>query len=518
MGQLKDIHHEVTVMKGLCHPGIISLQASFEGKEHVIIVMNRVAGGTLFDRIIKCKNYTEEMAAGAVNNLLEALRYLHATGIAHRDIKPENLLLRNVYKDGREEEMTDVVLADFGLASHAPMNATCGSPCYVAPEVIIAGFGEQYHRKSEPYGPRCDVWSLGVVLYVMLSGRFPFSAPGNSRNALFNLIISAELRFHGQVWDGVSDDAKDFIRKLLTKDPHARPSAADALQHRWITGVELSAPLQRNASLAQSVQELKAFTMRKHVNTAMSMYRVAGRLFKAGTGGLNLDHVPAFLKYVKLDAKNPFEHRIPVQSQSRADLIYTVDLEKIGRGLTSGGSATVNKAHALNAVCSCPSVRVCRHIQYVYQYLFMGETDQVPPHMADCEERRTDLVDKLAQSDINVCHSLPLAGAASALTWSFTATDIPWVRAASAAVLAGTAWRLQNTHARSKALHEELQRAEDFLLLAWKFKHAFDLTPETERKSVLTGSMLPGAVDAFAAAGKLRSKGGTDSPRLGSPH
>ena len=474
MGQLKDIYQEVNVMRGLLHEHIISLKGSFEGNEHVIIVMNRVAGGTLFDRIIRCKNYTEEMAAGATRNLLQALKYLHASNIAHRDIKPENLLLRNVYKEGSEKEMTDVVLADFGLAASCPMNATCGSPCYVAPEVVIAGFGDMYHRKCEPYGASCDVWSLGVVLYVMLSGRFPFSAPGNSRNALFNLIISAELRFAGAVWDTVSDDAKDFIRTLLIKDPAVRPTAINALEHRWITGRELSAPLQRNASLAQSVQELKKFTMRRHVNTAMSMYRVAGQLFKSAGGGLKLDNIPAFLKYVKIDPSNPFEPRIPVQSQSRADLIYTVDVERIGRGASCGGGATNNKAHVLNAVCACPSVRVCRHIQYVYQALFMGEGEEVRPHISDCEERRLDILGEISATSVTVCSAAPftLGGAAAGYA---AAIGERGAVAAAVLALAGGAWRLHQNHEKLASLHAELQRCEDFLLCAWKFKHAFDL-------------------------------------------
>eukprot|EP00754_Rhynchopus_humris_P012261 Rhum_TRINITY_DN14277_c24_g1::Rhum_TRINITY_DN14277_c24_g1_i1::g.77913::m.77913 len=428
MGQLKDIYNEVKVMKGLNHPNIISLLGSFEGKEHIIIVMNRVAGGTLFDRIIKCKNYTEKMAAGAVNNLMQALSYLHAANIAHRDIKPENLLLRNPYIDGSEGEMTDVVLADFGLAATAPMKATCGSPCYVAPEVVLAGFGERYHRPCEPYDPRCDVWSLGVVLYVMLCGRFPFSAPGNSRNALFNLIVTAELRFAHPTWDDVSGDAKDFIRRLLIKDPSQRPSSSEALRHPWITGVDLSSPLQRNASLAQSVAELKAFTLRKHVQAAMSVYRVAGALFS--TSSAKVDNIPAFLKYVKNNPESPFEQSIPVQSQSKGATIHTVHLGKIGRS-DRKVAATNNKAHFLNTLCSCPSVSVCRHIQYVYQWLFMGEGDEIPPHITGCEERRSELLERLDQLALqrnNNCSVATFgcaswaAGAATAVGMSAVAT------------------------------------------------------------------------------------------------
>eukprot|EP01059_Diplonema_ambulator_P012547 TRINITY_DN2290_c0_g1_i2.p1 TRINITY_DN2290_c0_g1~~TRINITY_DN2290_c0_g1_i2.p1 ORF type:complete len:358 (+),score=115.81 TRINITY_DN2290_c0_g1_i2:608-1681(+) len=286
IGELKDIWHEVNIMKDLNHKGIVYLHGNYEGDENIIIIMNRVNGGTLFHRIIALKHYTEEHAALAIKNLLEALAYLHSEGIAHRDLKPENLLLKNKMEDTEDslKALTEVVIADFGLASRPPLTSTCGSPCYLAPEVITATFGSQFKKATGPYDTRCDVWSLGVVLYVMLSGKLPFA--GTTRTALFNQILNAEVRFPSStVWDTVSTDAKHFISSLLTKDPQNRPTSAEALKHRWITGEGLLQPLQRVTALAQSVKELKAFTMRKHVAAAMSVYRV-GALF-SGKGGMH---------------------------------------------------------------------------------------------------------------------------------------------------------------------------------------------------------------------------------------
>eukprot|EP01060_Flectonema_neradi_P035779 TRINITY_DN667_c1_g4_i1.p1 TRINITY_DN667_c1_g4~~TRINITY_DN667_c1_g4_i1.p1 ORF type:complete len:612 (+),score=86.75 TRINITY_DN667_c1_g4_i1:2164-3999(+) len=522
-GELQDLMNEVKIMRGLQHQNIISLFGSYEGKEHIIIVMNRVAGGTLFERIVTCKHYTEHIASLTVQRLLEALTYLHQKGIAHRDIKPENLLLRNkpppedAQSDEYERQMSDVVIADFGLACKPPGTATCGSPCYVAPEVILVGFGDNFptYPKKTEYSTKCDVWSLGVVLYVMLSGRFPFAATGRSRINLFNAIVGTNVRFTGSTWDGISEDAKSFISDLLTKDPVRRPTAKEALSHSWITGEDLKSPLhQRSAYLQESVAELKAFSMKRHVLNAMSVYRQAGGLFHYSS--LN---IPAFRKYIVVNPKAPFSLRIPVQSQSNKEVVYTVDLSKLGRRMIGINSATSIKGHRLQTVCSCSSVRVCRHIQYVFQWLFMGDRDKhISPHLADCEELRLELLDKVAAVSNSTLRSIvPVVGATALLSRMAPSDPMSVVTdgnskeqasllgSVAAAGLSG--WFMFKTVQKNRKAIETLQQCEDFILASHKLKAALDSTPESERKSVLTGGskQMAGAL-AFTQAGEARRK------------
>eukprot|EP01064_Diplonema_japonicum_P029756 TRINITY_DN488_c5_g1_i1.p1 TRINITY_DN488_c5_g1~~TRINITY_DN488_c5_g1_i1.p1 ORF type:complete len:574 (+),score=118.90 TRINITY_DN488_c5_g1_i1:25-1746(+) len=504
IGELKDIWHEVNIMRDLNHKGIIYLYGNYEGDENIIIVMNRVNGGTLFNRIIAMRHYTEEMAAEAVRNLLSGLDYLHTAGIAHRDIKPENLLLKNKMSDTTDnmKAMTEVVIADFGLACRPPMKTTCGSPCYLAPEVITATFGQQFNKKSGHYDTKCDIWSLGVVLYVMLSGKFPFA--GTSRTSLFQQILNNGIRFPSpSVWDAVSSDAKHFISSLLTKDPTHRPSAAEALKHRWITGEGLLQPLQRGTDLTESVKELKAFTMKKHVSAALSVYRVAGALFNNQQNDTTL----AFRKYIKADLTDPFSERIMLQSQSNKEVMYTVDLGVFGRRMIGSNSATGGKAHRMMDVCNCPSNKICRHIQYVYQWLFVGDrAEEVVPHVSDCEERRLELLEKMKDGQEGLCKGVvPAALAAATLGGCAAARNA--IGCAAAGILFGIGGHLFSQSATEVgAAFQKLQNADEFILCCWKFKHAFDLTPESERKSVLSGDMvLPGAL-AFTKAGLDRKQ------------
>ena len=173
---------------------------------------------------------TERQAALVVRQLLRGLNYMHKTlNIAHRDIKAENVL----FKSADISDMT-IKLCDFGFATSfveenpKSLQKIVGSPYYIAPEVLLAS----------SYDYRCDLWSLGILLYFMLSHTFPFK--GLTNDEIFHSIKREKLKFDGIIWDGISETAKDFIAKLLTKSPVIRMTAVDALEHPYLHKVSNS--------------------------------------------------------------------------------------------------------------------------------------------------------------------------------------------------------------------------------------------------------------------------------------
>jgi len=195
-------------------------------KKYLYIILEYAEGGELFDYILK-KTITEDDARTLFKQLLDAVNYLHQHEIAHRDLKPENILL---------DEYGKIKLSDFGLARFlgeaAWMTTLCGTPQYVAPEVIKIGMSDSEQEKNEGYGYAVDMRSLGVCLFMMLTKELPFDE--NDRFALFKRISTGYYQFDGKL---VSDEAKDLISRLLVIDPQLRLVAQEALQHPWILNI-----------------------------------------------------------------------------------------------------------------------------------------------------------------------------------------------------------------------------------------------------------------------------------------
>lgn len=235
------IYREISFLKQVHHPNIIAMNDVYEDKDEVNIVMEMCYGGELFDKIVEkaalggdgnrwvpsC--FRERDAARIIHSILSATSYLHSKDIVHRDIKPENILF--VEKDNDE---SPVKLIDFGLSIRHPQGAkplttTVGTAYYMAPELIAGS-----------YDRSCDLWSIGAVTYVMLSGRPPFNGPTD--DVIFKKILRGLDRHKmetSNAWNGVSYQAKDFIRCLLNMDPESRWTADMALEHPWLKTVRL---------------------------------------------------------------------------------------------------------------------------------------------------------------------------------------------------------------------------------------------------------------------------------------
>eukprot|EP00906_Rhabdomonas_costata_P005735 RCo008528 len=222
--RLSNLKTEVDILMQVAHPNIVNLREVFEDENNVYLIMDLMMGGELFDRI--CTDYpmgySEKTSSQIVKKILEAVEYLHSKGVIHRDLKPENLLY------ARPDDDSDVRLSDFGLAKiykgDIVVKTACGSPNYVAPEVLI--------DLQEGYNFSVDMWSIGVILYVLLCGFCPFFA--DNTPALFNLITTGSYSFPSPYWDHISDGAKDLIRHLLDINCKTRYTPRQALDHHWI--------------------------------------------------------------------------------------------------------------------------------------------------------------------------------------------------------------------------------------------------------------------------------------------
>ncbi|KAK9713243.1 hypothetical protein RND81_06G014100 [Saponaria officinalis] len=219
---VEDVKREVKILKELTgHENVVQFYDAFEDENFVYIVMELCEGGELLDRILAKKDsrYTEKDAAVVVRQMLKVAAECHLHGLVHRDMKPENFLFKSSKEDS-PLKATDFGLSDF-INPGRKFSDIVGSAYYVAPEVL--------KRKS---GPESDVWSIGVITYILLCGRRPFW--DKTEDGIFKEVLRGKPDFGRKPWPTISNSAKDFVKKLLVKDPRARLTAAQALSHQWV--------------------------------------------------------------------------------------------------------------------------------------------------------------------------------------------------------------------------------------------------------------------------------------------
>ncbi|XP_055289559.1 ribosomal protein S6 kinase alpha-3-like [Moschus berezovskii] len=207
------------------HPNIITLKDVYDDGKYVYVVTELMKGGELLDKILRQKFFSEQEASAVLFTITKTVEYLHAQGVVHRDLKPSNILY--VDESGNPESIR---ICDFGFAKQLRAeNGLLMTPCYtanfVAPEVL----------KRQGYDAACDIWSLGVLLYTMLTGYTPFAnGPDDTPEEILARIGSGKFSLSGGYWNSVSDTAKDLVSKMLHVDPHQRLTAALVLTHPWI--------------------------------------------------------------------------------------------------------------------------------------------------------------------------------------------------------------------------------------------------------------------------------------------
>ncbi|XP_074550139.1 serine/threonine-protein kinase H1-like [Halichoeres trimaculatus] len=233
---------ELAVLHRVSHPNVIQLIQVFQSPQRVYVVLELATGGELLERVVSRGHFTERDATRALQMALAGVGYLHRLGITHRDLKPENLLY---YHPGAESRLlvTDFGLASFGGAEKVS-DDTRGTPEYMAPEVLL----------RKPYTCAVDMWALGVVAYIVLSGTMPFE--DDSRTRLYRSIVRGKCSFHGDPWPSVSNLAKDFIQRLLQVDHATRLTADQAIHHPWVANMAPSSSMRNlHRSISRNLRQ-----------------------------------------------------------------------------------------------------------------------------------------------------------------------------------------------------------------------------------------------------------------------
>ncbi|XP_020210862.1 CDPK-related kinase 5 [Cajanus cajan] len=314
---IEDVRREVKILRALNgHSNLIQFYDAFEDHDNVYIVMELCEGGELLDMILsRGGKYSEDDAKAVMVQILNVVAFCHLQGVVHRDLKPENFLYT------KKDENSELKAIDFGLSDFVRpderLNDIVGSAYYVAPEVL--------HRS---YSTEADVWSIGVIAYILLCGSRPFWA--RTESGIFRAVLKADPSFDETPWPTLSSEAKDFVKRLLNKDPRKRISAAQALSHPWIRNYnDVKVPLDilifklmktymRSSSLRKAALRALSKTL-----TADELHYLRGQfalLEPSKNGSISLENVnKALIKYAT-DAMK--ESRIPDFLSSLNSLQY----------------------------------------------------------------------------------------------------------------------------------------------------------------------------------------------------
>jgi len=359
---MAELRREISAMRRLDHPNIVRIFETYEDQEggQIIMVLELCSGGELVNKLMaqpQNQGLSEHVAAKLLTKMLSALRHCHEHDVVHRDIKLDNF----VYESAEED--AELKLIDFGLSHVAAagrgsveaMKGRVGTLSYMAPEVL----------KRLPYTAACDMWSLGVVAFILLSGRRPFHS--RERQEKIDRILHTEPNYNSSSWATVSDTAKDFVMQLLVKEPTQRMGSADAMAHAFITsnkaastGKELANPAAAIAHHAHVLRSMQAFS------GASMMHKVALELLAFATPSAQLDDTRQIFYALDTDgsgtiSREEFDAAMAahpeLNSAALKTLFETLDFAKKGElGYNEFLAATLGGAQQLSSLDE-PTVR-----------------------------------------------------------------------------------------------------------------------------------------------------------------
>lgn len=284
------LKNEIAILKDMDHPNIVTMYEFLEDEKRIYIVTEICKGGELFDEILNKSKFDEKDAAIVMRQLLSAINYCHKKSVVHRDLKPENMLLEH------DKDLEKLKIVDFGTSltfdPDRALDEKLGTAYYIAPEVI---------KKS--YNEKCDLWSCGVIMYILLSGEPPFNDPKADNEAIMKKVEKGKYDISKGVWKTVSKEAKDLIKKLLTFKPEDRISAEEALKHPWLSELKVEVDA---ATAGSALTNLKLFRSDQKLKAAAAAYigsqlisksekEKLGKIFKAldanGDGKLSKEEI-----------------------------------------------------------------------------------------------------------------------------------------------------------------------------------------------------------------------------------
>ena len=335
----KNLIREVNILSKLVHPNIMQIFEYYEDETFFYIITEYCAGGELFDELIKKGSFKEIEASFIMKQIFSAVSYIHSNNIVHRDLKPENILLDT------EEGKNIIKIIDWGTARYfdknKKMNRISGTPYYIAPEVIMGNYDE-----------KCDIWSCGVIMYILLCGYAPFN--GETDEKIFEKIKLGKYTFPKKEWDYVSSEAKDLIKHLLEYNPKKRYSANDVLKHHWMIKGNINVKIDKSFVL-HSLVNMKKFHAERKLQQAALTYIVNNLVSKKEKNKLlevfqsfdtNKDGVLS-----KKEILNGYKKIMPFEDATKEveKIMNTVDID--GNGTIDYNEfvlATINKTKLLD--------------------------------------------------------------------------------------------------------------------------------------------------------------------------
>ena len=320
INNLEKFNREIDILIKTDHPNIIKLYEVFEDARFLYLIMEECTGGELFDRIIQHiqnkKMYSEKDAANIFKQVMSSISYCHSNKICHRDLKPENLL----YASKDENSLIKVI--DFGLSrirTGKKMTTKVGTAYYVSPEVL-----------NGKYDERCDIWSAGVILYILLSGDPPFNGPND--NEIYRRICKMSFSFPKEKWNKISPEAIDLIKKMLSEEA-IRPTAQEVLSHPWFKKAETQSDVALSIDLEKFKNYVHFNNLKKFVLTyiatrvrdsEVSHLREIFEMFdKNNDGSITIEELKEGLKKMGGDISNIEEVFNSIDTDKSGTIAYT---------------------------------------------------------------------------------------------------------------------------------------------------------------------------------------------------